>query len=144
MYFISKLCCLLVFFIYFVEQISLSRYHLTSPGSFKATFLGRYMLYTASETLEYVREHERHLSGFPSHCRKHIQITALIARFMGPTWGPSGADRTQVGPMLAPWTLQSGSTYIYYSISTENYELSWCQLLPGVLTCGITACHYDN
>ena len=26
----------------------------------------------------------------------------LIARFMGPTWGPSGADRTQVGPMLAP------------------------------------------
>ena len=23
----------------------------------------------------------------------------LIARFMGPTWGPSGSDRTQVGPM---------------------------------------------
>ena len=31
----------------------------------------------------------------------------LIARFMGPTCGPSGADRTQVGPMLAPWTLLS-------------------------------------
>ena len=27
---------------------------------------------------------------------------------MGPTWGPSGSDRTQVGPMLAPWTLLSG------------------------------------
>ena len=27
---------------------------------------------------------------------------------MGPTWCPSGADRTQVGPMLAPWTLLSG------------------------------------
>ena len=26
---------------------------------------------------------------------------ALIARFMGPTSGPYGADRTQVGPMLA-------------------------------------------
>ena len=25
----------------------------------------------------------------------------LIARFMGPTWGPYGSDRTQVGPMLA-------------------------------------------
>ena len=25
----------------------------------------------------------------------------------GATWGPSGADRTQVGPMLAPWTLLS-------------------------------------
>ena len=35
-------------------------------------------------------------------------ITSLMARFMGPTWGPSGADRTQVGPMLAPWTLLSG------------------------------------
>ena len=32
----------------------------------------------------------------------------LITRFMGPTWRPSGADRTQVGPMLAPWTLLSG------------------------------------
>ena len=27
---------------------------------------------------------------------------------MGPTWGPSGADRTLVGPILAPWTLLSG------------------------------------
>ena len=26
----------------------------------------------------------------------------------GPTWGPSGADRTQVRPMLALWTLLSG------------------------------------
>ena len=25
-----------------------------------------------------------------------------------PTWGPSGADRTQVGPILGPWTLLSG------------------------------------
>ena len=32
----------------------------------------------------------------------------LILSFMGPTWDPSGADRTQVGPMLAPWTLLSG------------------------------------
>ena len=36
---------------------------------------------------------------------------ALIARFMGPTWGPSGADRTLVGPMLAPPTLLSGWWY---------------------------------
>ena len=39
-----------------------------------------------------------------AHCRlaltcHHLQyshrVTTLIARFMGPTWGPSGADRTQ-------------------------------------------------
>ena len=27
---------------------------------------------------------------------------------MGPTWGPSGAERTQLGHMLAPWTFLSG------------------------------------
>ena len=32
--------------------------------------------------------------------------------FMEPTWGPSGADRTQVGPTLAPWTLLSGSAQL--------------------------------
>ena len=31
-----------------------------------------------------------------------------IAEFMGPTWGPPGSCRLQMGPMLAPWTLQSG------------------------------------
>ena len=36
-------------------------------------------------------------------CSKITQI----ARFKWLTWGPSGADRTQVGPMLAPWTLLS-------------------------------------
>ena len=37
-----------------------------------------------------------------------LSRTSLIAKFMGPTWGPSGADRTQADPMLAPWTLLSG------------------------------------
>ena len=32
----------------------------------------------------------------------------VIPWFMGLTFGPSGADRAQVGPMLAPWTLLSG------------------------------------
>ena len=31
----------------------------------------------------------------------------LIIRFMGPTWGPTGAYGTQVGSMLASWTLLS-------------------------------------
>ena len=46
----------------------------------------------------------------------------LIARFMGPTWGPSGADRTQVGPMLAPWTLLSGY-YHYYLLTLLYYYI---------------------
>ena len=39
------------------------------------------------------------------------------AKFMEPTWGPSGSCRPQIGPMLAPWTLLSGKTkagdYLY-------------------------------
>ena len=38
-----------------------------------------------------------------------IHMLPLIARFMEPSWGPSGACRTQVGPMLAPWRLLSGN-----------------------------------
>ena len=34
-------------------------------------------------------------------------IESQIAKFMGPTWGPPGACRPQMGPMLAPWTLLS-------------------------------------
>ena len=41
-------------------------------------------------------------------CCVHSVKPTLIARFMGPTWGPSGADRTQVGLILATWTLLSG------------------------------------
>ena len=36
------------------------------------------------------------------------RIHALIASFMGQAWSSPGADRTQVCPMLAPWTLLSG------------------------------------
>ena len=48
------------------------------------------------------------LNRTPNTQTVHLQKNSLIARFMGPIWGPSGADRTQVGPMLAPWTLLSG------------------------------------
>ena len=40
------------------------------------------------------------------------RYASLIAKFMGPLWGPSGANRTQVGPMLAQRTLLSGMFYM--------------------------------
>ena len=39
----------------------------------------------------------------PSLSVNHTQI----AKFMGPTWGPPGSCRPQMGPMLAPWILLS-------------------------------------
>ena len=61
-----------------------------------------------------------------SYAKSRIFVP-LIARFMGPRWGPSGAARTQVGPMLAPWTLLSGTlqrqVQIIWTLSlTENYN----------------------
>ena len=38
--------------------------------------------------------------------------TAQIAKFMGPKWGPPGTWRPQIGPMLAPWTLLSGTIVV--------------------------------
>ena len=43
-----------------------------------------------------------------AYVRSGLARLSLITRFMEPTWCTSWADRTQVGPMLAPWTLQSG------------------------------------
>ena len=62
----------------------------------------------------------------------------LIARFMGPTWGPSGADRTQVGPMLAIWTLLSGTISCNGQplrvISIITLHVSWdCVFIMGSL-----------
>ena len=41
----------------------------------------------------------------------YLSGATLIARFMGATWVPSWADRTQVGPMLAPWTFLPGQPF---------------------------------
>ena len=42
----------------------------------------------------------------------HTGKTPLMARFMVLTCGPSGADRTQMDPMLVPLTLLSGTIQI--------------------------------
>ena len=46
-------------------------------------------------------------------------MTTQIARFIGPTWGPPGAARTQVGPMLATWTLISGHFVYCFNASKD-------------------------
>ena len=51
-------------------------------------------------------------------------INTLIARFMGPPWGPSGVDRTQVGPMLAPWILLSGQSWLFLALHTQCLPLA--------------------
>ena len=73
-----------------------------------------------------------------NYFRYHMLIP-LIAKFLRPTWGPSGADRTQVGPMLGPWTLLSGTIYSCvkrYLLWIMNNQWFTCYL-PMVWTCCI-------
>ena len=44
----------------------------------------------------------RGIGGMPFSVWQWEQ-TSQIARFMGPTWGPSGAGKTQVSLVLATW-----------------------------------------
>ena len=54
------------------------------------------------------------------HKGARVLLPALITRFIGPTWGTSGADRTQVGPMLDPWTLLS--EWCLLSVDSKNRQ----------------------
>ena len=52
-----------------------------------------------------------------------VQCRSPDSKVHGPTWGPSGADRTQVSPMLAPWTLLSGSIQGWFTKFKTGYYI---------------------
>ena len=52
-----------------------------------------------------------------------------IAKFMGPTWYPSGACRPQMGSMLAPWTLLSGTGNHHEQLDTDLVHFGWTSQL---------------
>ena len=59
---------------------------------------------------------------------RNLNMTA-ITKFMGPTWGPPGSYRPQMGPKLAPGTLLSGLLRLFPWISTRNTTMPcdpWC------------------
>ena len=62
----------------------------------------------------------------------YIQLTPQIAKFMEPTWGPPGFCRPQMGPMLAPRTLLSGTLM-------PQLHLPYCGLLflTNVYKCNV-------
>ena len=65
-----------------------------------------------------------------THCSIISPYATLKARFLGPTWGPSGADRTQMGPMLAPWTLLSGYLRAWSLVDVMTSYLSSIKPFP--------------
>ena len=86
-----------------------------------------------------------------------LDLSTEIAKFMGPTWGPPGSCRSQLGPMLASWTLLSGNGYQFgrWSIRenasmnrTENmrcnYALSDNSIIKGARVFHWTAFQFRN
>ena len=81
-----------------------------------------------------------HHCTFRYHNGKQRIETPLITKFLGPIWGPAGADRTQVGSMLAPWTLLSGTVRNVFHkslllISKHHWPLGKQWKRIGVMLC---------
>ena len=66
---------------------------------------------------------------------KFSKSTIPDSKVHGPKWGPSGADRTQVGPMLAPWTLLSGMFWWLKSQLWSHNASAWELSANHMLQC---------
>ena len=69
------------------------------------------------------------------HWRSRMIVTSQKTRFMGPTWDPPGSCRPQVGPMLVPWTLLSGTLWTWVN-STSNQPQQHNKVQNVFLTLG--------
>ena len=49
---------------------------------------------------------------------EQLHNRSQIAKFMGPTWGPPGSCRPQMGPMLVPWTFMGSGIPQLWTIET--------------------------
>ena len=73
-----------------------------------------------------------------------VMVITLIARFMRPTWGPSGVDKIQVGPMLALWTLLSGcflKSALWY-ILPRGSTICSCLWMPDICVALMSVYNY--
>ena len=65
--------------------------------------------YFTGESVLYIFYSWRMCVGCMHAWSTRVWKTPLKTRFMGSIWGPPGDNRTQVGRMLAPWSLLSGT-----------------------------------
>ena len=73
-----------------------------------------------------------------SSCNDPSQLTCVcvmptqITKFMGPTRGPPGPCRPQMGPMFAPWTLLSGDR-MFIAVIILSLWMDSCDLFTNIL-----------
>ena len=71
-------------------------------------------------------------NNHPTNGRRYYKY-AQIAKFMGPTWGPPGSCRPQMGPILSTWTLLSGCIFIGFSHWLKEVR-KWALIHPSQAT----------
>ena len=64
----------------------------------------------------------------PMLTKFYVTIWSQIARFIGPTWGPSGSCWPSVGRMLAPWTTLEDIRTLFYWIIRAVFDIILCFL----------------
>ena len=60
------------------------------------------------------------VNDFCSHIIICMRLSTQTAKFMEPTWGPSGSCRPQMGSMLASWTLLSGQCFHQWPVPLHS------------------------
>ena len=97
-------------FRYFCEtQFTLVRLYSTEITFYH--YVSWFLEYKLPRTLFHTSAHGGfYIVDMSSLCTLHCVCfrPTQIARFTGPTWGPTGSCRPLMGPMLATWTLLSG------------------------------------
>ena len=80
-----------------------------------------------------------------------MSILSQITKFMGPTWGPPGSCRPQMGPMLAPWTLlwwvipgRRAQTSGFYLLDKKSWLKRKCHWGEIVITDCTGSCCSDK
>ena len=91
-------------------------YSITTRSHLNYNIIGETMRFVHKTGMSMTWCNQQWTSGFPQEGRH-----SMIAKFMGPKWGSPGAGRTQVGPMLATWTLISGLLWKVTQIHTFQY-----------------------
>ena len=78
----------------------------------------------------------------PLYCTIPVKIKSLIARCTGHTWGQPGTDRTQVGPIMAPWSLLSWALLPWENNSAKTQKPTSCGLPPAFYWTKFIQRHY--
>ena len=74
-----------------------------------------------NEGIGYIHDYSTPQETYAQFAVLYVEVMYQIAKFMGPTWGPPGSCRPQMGPMSDPRTLLSGVAPTSFTQTLKDY-----------------------